>query len=115
MKIITVNLPVNDIKMIKNLVGENGLYPSRSELIRVAIRDFLVKELKVAKNFTKFRDEHSSEDFLKKDIELDNKFVRKGSLKLLMWLYARGRDWASFASGISTLYLPSKLLALESS
>jgi len=51
MRIITVNLPVKDIKTIKGLVGENGLYPSRSELIRVAIRDFLVKELHVAKNF----------------------------------------------------------------
>ena len=51
MKIVTVNLPVSDIKLIKNLVGENGLYPSRSELIRVAIRDFLVKEIHVAKNF----------------------------------------------------------------
>lgn len=51
MKIITVNLPVNDIRTIKGLVGENGLFPSRSELIRVAIRDFLIKELHVAKNF----------------------------------------------------------------
>jgi len=51
MKIITVNLPVKDIKTIRGLVGENGLYPSRSELIRVAIRDFLIKELHVAKNF----------------------------------------------------------------
>lgn len=51
MRIITVNLPVKDIKTIKSLVGEHGLFPSRSELIRVAIRDFLVKELHVAKNF----------------------------------------------------------------
>lgn len=51
MRIITVNLPVKDIKTIVDLVGEDGLYPSRSELIRVAIRDFLVKELHVAKSF----------------------------------------------------------------
>lgn len=51
MKIITVNLPVKDIKTIKGLVGEKGLFPSRSELIRVAIRDFLIKELHVAKSF----------------------------------------------------------------
>ena len=53
MKIITVNLPVNYINTIKTLVGDTGLYPSRSELIRVAVRDFLIKELKIAKNFTK--------------------------------------------------------------
>ena len=72
MKIITVNLPVNDIKTIKNFVGENGLYPSRSELIRVAIRDFLVKELHVAKNF--FSTEHSEDVF--KETESDKNFVR---------------------------------------
>jgi len=45
MKIITVNIPVSHIKMIDSLVGETGLYPSRSELIRVALRDFLIKQL----------------------------------------------------------------------
>jgi len=49
MKIITVNLPVMFINKIKGLVGDEALYPSRSELIRVAIRDFLIKELKTAK------------------------------------------------------------------
>ena len=71
-KIITVNLPVNDIKTIKGLVGENGLYPSRSELIRVAIRDFLVKELHVAKNF--FSTEHSDDVF--NETESDKNLVR---------------------------------------
>lgn len=59
MKIITVNLPVPSIKIIEGMVGEEGLYPSRSELIRVAIRDFLLKELEVAKNFPKFMEEKS--------------------------------------------------------
>ena len=71
-KIITVNLPVNDIKTIKGLVGENGLYPSRSELIRVAIRDFLVKELHVAKNF--FSNEQSDDVFI--ETESDKNLVR---------------------------------------
>jgi Arc/MetJ-type ribon-helix-helix transcriptional regulator len=74
MKIITVNLPVSDIKMIKGLVGENGLYPSRSELIRVAIRDFLVKELDMAKNFESFRTEHVRDELLEEEKESD--FVR---------------------------------------
>ena len=30
------------------MVGEKGLYPSRSELIRVAIREFLIRELETA-------------------------------------------------------------------
>lgn len=78
MKIITVNLPVKDIKTIKGLVGENGLYPSRSELIRVAIRDFLIKELKLVKEFPKFRAEYSTEEIIKDNFEIDSDkdFVR---------------------------------------
>ncbi|MHA1727421.1 MAG: ribbon-helix-helix domain-containing protein [Promethearchaeota archaeon] len=65
MRIITVNLPEKDIKTIASLVGNdnNGLYPSRSELIRVAIRDFLVKELDIARNIPKFRDEHTNPEY----------------------------------------------------
>lgn len=55
MRIITVNLPINMIKVIKALTGEGGLYPSRSELIRVAIREFLISELEAAKSFSKFQ------------------------------------------------------------
>ena len=51
MRIITVNLPRSYIKAIDTLVGGQGLYPSRSELIRVAVRDFLIRELEAAKSF----------------------------------------------------------------
>lgn len=54
MKIVTVNVPESYIEAIKKLVGENGLYPSRSELIRCAVRDFLLKELKLARNMAKY-------------------------------------------------------------
>ena len=56
MKIITVNLKISYIKTIELLVGENGLYPSRCELIRVAIRDFLLKELEIAKTMPIFEE-----------------------------------------------------------
>jgi antitoxin ParD1/3/4 len=49
MRIITVNLPVPYLKAIDALAGEGGLYPSRSELIRVAVREFLIKEMEIAK------------------------------------------------------------------
>ena len=49
MKIVTVNIPEAYIEAIAKLVGENGLYPSRSELIRVAVREFIIKEMKMAK------------------------------------------------------------------
>ncbi|HEY0088319.1 MAG TPA: ribbon-helix-helix domain-containing protein [Candidatus Lokiarchaeia archaeon] len=54
MKIVTVNVPETYIEAIERLVGENGLYPSRSELIRCAVREFLIKELKLAKNIGKY-------------------------------------------------------------
>ncbi|MHA1725093.1 MAG: ribbon-helix-helix domain-containing protein [Promethearchaeota archaeon] len=52
MKIVTVNIPESFIDAIEKLVGENGIYPSRSELIRCAVRDFLLKELQTAKDLT---------------------------------------------------------------
>jgi len=56
MKIVTVNVPESYIEAIKRLVGENGLYPSRSELIRCAVREFLLKELRMAKNMVKYNE-----------------------------------------------------------
>jgi len=54
LKIVTVNIPESYIEAIEKLIGENGLYPSRSELIRCAVREFLLKELKMAKNIVKY-------------------------------------------------------------
>ena len=62
MKIVTVNVPESYIGAINKLIGENGLYPSRSELIRCAVRDFLLKELKMANNMAKYN-EAEIEDF----------------------------------------------------
>jgi len=48
MKIITVNLPLTYIKAINALTGNtpDKLYPSRSELCRVAVRDFVADRIK---------------------------------------------------------------------
>lgn len=50
MVIITINVPSKHLKLIKKYLKER-LYPSRSELIRVAIRDFLINESKLYKEF----------------------------------------------------------------
>jgi len=55
MRVITANLPISYINAIKGLTGKNGIFPSRSELVRVAIREFLINELKAAKSFEKFQ------------------------------------------------------------
>ena len=62
MKIVTVNIPESYLDSIEKLVGENGLYPSRSELIRVAVRDFLLRELRLADNMARYN-ETEIEDF----------------------------------------------------
>jgi len=46
MKIITINLPEKYLDAIK-ILNEAKAYPSRSEAIRSALRDFLPKELKM--------------------------------------------------------------------
>ncbi len=57
MKIVTVNLPEYQIEEIKGLVGENGIFPSRSELIRVAIRDFLITEITMSRHLKRNKKE----------------------------------------------------------
>ncbi len=79
MKIVTVNIPESYLDSIQKLVGEDGLYPSRSELIRVAVRDFLLRELKMANNLAKYKEaeieEFDDENFVRVPVERlnDNK------------------------------------------
>ncbi len=49
MKIITINLPEKYLEAIQTL-NDLGVYPSRSEAIRVALGDFLGDELKMFQN-----------------------------------------------------------------
>lgn len=49
MKIITINLPEKYLEAIQSL-QDLGLYPSRSEAIRTALREFLDDELKMFNN-----------------------------------------------------------------
>ncbi|TFF84041.1 MAG: ribbon-helix-helix protein, CopG family [Promethearchaeota archaeon] len=46
MKIITINLPEKYLAAIQTL-NDLGIYPSRSEAIRIALGDFLEDELKM--------------------------------------------------------------------
>ncbi len=44
MKIITINLPEKYLQAIQ-VLNDLGIYPSRSEAIRIALKDFLADEL----------------------------------------------------------------------
>ena len=78
MKICTVNVPESYIDAINKLIGGNGLYPSRSELIRVAVREFLLRELEMAeKMINKTNEQNDEED----DFD-DENFVRVPTMAL---------------------------------
>jgi Arc/MetJ-type ribon-helix-helix transcriptional regulator len=49
MKIITINLLEKYLNAIQAL-NDLGIYPSRSEAIRIALRDFLEEELQMYNN-----------------------------------------------------------------
>jgi len=63
MKIVTCNIPEAYIGAIAKLVGVDGIYPSRSELIRVAVREFLLKELKIVKDMARSNEPELEEIF----------------------------------------------------
>ncbi len=46
MQIITVNIPKSYVEKMAELTGQEALFPSRSELIRVAIREYLALQIK---------------------------------------------------------------------
>jgi len=46
MKIITINLPEKYLEAIQ-ILNDMGIYPSRSEAIRIALGNFLSNELKM--------------------------------------------------------------------
>jgi Arc/MetJ-type ribon-helix-helix transcriptional regulator len=71
MKIVTVNVPESYLDAIDKLTGNDGLYPSRSELIRCAVRDFLIKELQMAKKLIQSNKNSDIEEEL-----LDSEYVR---------------------------------------
>ena len=49
MKIITINLPEKYLQAIQ-ILNDMGVYPSRSEAIRIALHQFLSNELKFYKD-----------------------------------------------------------------
>jgi antitoxin ParD1/3/4 len=86
MKIVTVNIPEPYINAIDKLTGHEGLYPSRSELIRVAVRDFLLRELRMASNLSFYqkkttKDEFDHNNFVRVPMADDMDFGPEGAFK----------------------------------
>lgn len=76
MKIVTVNIPEAYLDVIKKLVcnddNPDGLYPSRSELIRCAVREFLIKEIDRADEILKYQEVRTKEA----SVPIDKNLVR---------------------------------------
>ncbi len=72
MKIVSAHVPVSDLEKIDKLVGKQGLYPSRSEVVRYAIKKYLVDKLKIVKKVSN-TDKNIKED---KHTEEEHKYVK---------------------------------------
>ncbi|MHA1474587.1 MAG: ribbon-helix-helix domain-containing protein [Promethearchaeota archaeon] len=73
-RIITCNVPESYLRAIKKLTGKKKIYPSRSELIRIAIREWVIKELESAKAFEEFQNKtvlYQDEYLLEKSKNVD--------------------------------------------
>lgn len=73
-RIITCNVPESFLRAINNLTGKNGIYPSRSELIRLAVREWLIRELESAQAFEDFQNRSNlvRDDNIIKQSKIDN-------------------------------------------
>lgn len=89
MKIVTANVSEEHLKIIEKLIGEKGLYPSRSELIRVALREFLIKELELLNNIQNLKHKpheeiENNENIIKIPIEkMDKKITKFKTYKII--------------------------------
>ena len=68
LRIVTINVPEIDLNYIQSIIKETRLVPSRSEYIRVAIRNQIIRDLEMVK---------LEKAIINGEIELDpTKFVR---------------------------------------
>ena len=66
MKIVTVNVPEKYLESIVILLnGVDGFFPSRSELIRVAVRDKLMRDMMMALKMPITEEEYDREKFVR--------------------------------------------------
>ncbi|MHA1672018.1 MAG: ribbon-helix-helix domain-containing protein [Promethearchaeota archaeon] len=85
MRIITCNVPKSYLDAIDKLTTKKdrpGIYPSRSELIRVAVREWLINELETAEAFeqlTKSKTNESRHEISTKEVS-QTTFYKKISL-----------------------------------
>mgnify|MGYP006283392449 CR=1 FL=1 len=72
MKVVSAHVPVSHLEAIDKLVGNTGLYPSRSELVRNAIKKYLLKKLKMIKKVSNNSPNTKSQE----DREEDQNYVK---------------------------------------
>lgn len=85
LRIITVNLPETVIEKMRVLTKEYKLYPSRSELIRVAVREFLIKQIK---NLDKYVERHEEDE----DVYLPRQRVSHVDMRTIRFIRNMNRE-----------------------
>jgi Arc/MetJ-type ribon-helix-helix transcriptional regulator len=80
-QIITCNIPTIYIDAIAKLM-EQGLFPSRSEAIRQALRDFLKRELEMVESLLDLSEKEGKVEIVGNDVKkprkIDMRSIRKG-------------------------------------
>lgn len=91
MQIVTVNIPASYIKAFDRLV-ENHVFPSRSEGMRVAIREFLTRELALTESLLDLDNMETRDGMkvMKPAPPLENKNPAKPTKKIDMRVIRRG-------------------------
>lgn len=77
MQIVTVNLPSVYIDAIAKMT-DKGMYPSRSEAIRVALRDFLKDELEMVEALLFMEEKDKEHMDGEKGTKIDMRRITKG-------------------------------------
>lgn len=81
MQIVTINIPDMFVDAIQRLT-DGGMYPSRSEAIRAALRDFLKSELEMVNALLTMGEEQKSKQeettIVSKPTKIDMRSIRAG-------------------------------------
>lgn len=81
MQIVTVNVPRIYLDALDKM-KEDGLYPSRSEMLRVAIHDFIIQELDLLSTMLETKNPDIPNDEIiqkkKKPTKIDMRSIKTG-------------------------------------
>lgn len=77
LRVLSLYVPPTIVKMADLLAGENGMYHSRCELFRVAIRDFILQKMEEWKELLKTTHTPLPKGLLSKEIYIQKIYAEE--------------------------------------